>query len=363
MLLKGKFLYGEDYELKEGVLVVEDNEIKGFTNEHGEYKNIGLAIPGLINLHTHIADNCIKDVGINIPLDDLVKPPNGLKHIYLSKVSREELLEAIKDGLKELIDNGINIFCDFREGGVEGVNILKEALKDFNIKSFILGRPTYEGERVLEVSDGYGLSGANEYGDKELKNLYKECKKEDKIFSLHAAEHVGAVKYSLDKYGMTEIERIINLNIKPNFIIHATHLTENDSYLLEKYNIPVVLCVRSNLYYNVGMPDIGKIKTLKALGTDNFMANSPSIFREMEFLFKLYHLEPKEILKMATINGAKILNLKRVGLIEEGYKPYFTFIDPNVIRFSKNVIASIILRTEKGDILRTTMRLFTTLLV
>ncbi|WP_456419530.1 amidohydrolase family protein [Methanocaldococcus infernus] len=356
MYLKGKFLYGEDYELKEGVLVVEDGEIKGFTNEHVEAENVGLAIPGIFNLHTHIADNCIKDVGINKSLDELVKPPNGLKHKYLSKLSREEIKEAIKEGIKELINFGNRVFCDFREGGVEGVKLLKECLSD-DIKAVILGRPTYKGERVLDLSDGYGLSGANEYEDEELRELYKECKRKNKIFSIHAAEHKGALELSLKKYGMTEIERLINLKVVPDFIIHGTHLTEEDSYLIEKYEIPVVLCVRSNLYYNVGLPDLEKIKSIKTLGTDNFMANHPSIFREMEFIYKFYHLEPKEIFRMATINGAKILNLKRVGLIEEGYKPLFTLINPRVIRFSKNVLATIILRVEKGDLLNKSLNL------
>ncbi len=366
MLIKSQFLYGEDFELKKGTLVVEDGIIKGFTNEHS--KDVinfnGLVIPPLINAHTHIADNCIKDIGINKTLDELVKPPNGLKHRYLSKVSREILIESIKLGLDDLKNNGIRYFCDFRENGIEGVKILKTSLKDYNYpKAKILGRPTKinkvdknEVKEILKISDGLGLSGANEFEDYDLKAIYKVYKDfEDKLFAIHACEHRGSVEYSLKKYGQTEVERLINLNVYPDFIVHGTYLTDSEIDILKENNIPVVVCVRANLSFNVGYPQLNKLidnGLLIGIGTDNFMANSPSIFREMEFIYKLYHIDPKEILKMATINNAKILKLENVGLIEEGFKGVFTFIKPtNAILFSKNIVASVVTRCEKSDII------------
>ncbi len=358
MLIKGKFLYGEDYKIVEGTLIVEDNEIKGFSNEKEDIKINGLIIPGIINAHTHIADSSIRDIGINKSLDDLVKPPNGLKHRYLKDCSREILKEGIKFGLNELEEFGVRYFCDFRENGISGVKLLKECLNGSKVKCILLGRPNnkVETEEILKISDGINLSGANEYSDDFLKDVFRIYKKfKNKLFGIHVAEHIGAVEYSLKKYNQTELERLLNLKVKPSFIVHGVHLKDNDIYLLEKYNIPVVLCVRANLYLNVGIPNIEKLKDLVlGLGTDNFMINSPSIFREMEFIYRLYHLEPKEILKMATLNNAKILNLKNVGLIEEGYKPVFTVINNNVFLFSKNIVASI-LRVEKGDILNITI--------
>ncbi|MEO2117736.1 MAG: amidohydrolase family protein [Methanocaldococcus sp.] len=365
MLLKSQFLYGEDYELRKGILIIEEGVIKGFTNEHSsevvEFK--GLIIPPLINAHTHIADNSIKDIGINKTLDELVKPPNGLKHRYLAECSDDILVEGMKLGLEDMKEHGIRYFCDFRENGVKGINLLNKALKSYNYpKAIILGRPTKmdnnEVKEVLKISNGLGLSGANEFEDDELKLIFRifrgfKEKNDKKLFAIHIAEHKGAVKYSLNKYGMTEIERLINLKIKPDFIVHGTHLTNNDLELLKENNIPVVACVRANLSFNVGMPKLNELNDnlLVGIGTDNFMANSPSIFKEMDFIYKLYHIEPKNIFRMATINNAKILKLENVGLIEEGFKAVFTFIKPtNAILFSKNIVASIVTRCEKGDV-------------
>ena len=49
------------------------------------------------------------------------------------------------------------------------------------------------------------------------------------------------------------------------------------------------------------------------IGTDNVMINSPDMFREMDYLWKVTmgihkkRIDPKDILKMATVNGKKIL--------------------------------------------------------
>ncbi|AEH06867.1 amidohydrolase family protein [Methanothermococcus okinawensis] len=390
--LKSHFLYGSEFEYKKGILVIEDGIIKGFTNE--DIKNYikydGVIMPPLINAHTHIGDNIIKDIGINKTLDELVKPPNGLKHKFLNTCDDKHLIHGMLDGLHELRNNGIKYFCDFRENGLRGINIFKESYELFkksiaqdigntehigdtknikkNIKNIknsditpkpiILGRPKSNDKElkkeirdILKNSDGIGLSGCNEYSDKDLKFIRNN---DYKIFSIHANEHKGSVEYSKETYGKTEIERIIDLKLNPNFIIHATHATSHEAELLYEYNIPVVVCPRANASFNVGLPNIPmllKNKVLAGLGTDNFMANSPSLFKEMDFIYKLYHIDPKEILKFATINNAKILGLKDIGLIDEGYKATFTFIKKShSIKYSKNIVASIITRCENGDI-------------
>jgi cytosine/adenosine deaminase-related metal-dependent hydrolase len=377
--IKSNFLYGSEFEYKKGILVIEDGIIKGFTKE--DVKNYikydGIIIPPLINAHTHIGDNIIKDMGINKTLDELMKPPNGLKHKFLNTCDDKDLIHGMLDGLHELRNNGIKYFCDFRENGLRGINLFKESYELFKksfepnepnnlnndsidpIKPIILGRPTKSNNEelkkeiinILKNSDGIGLSGCNEYTDKDLKFIRSQ---DYKIFSIHANEHKGSVDYSKKTYGKTEIERIIDLKLNPNFIIHATHATSHEAELLYEYSIPVVVCPRANASFNVGLPDITKLlknNVLVGLGTDNFMANSPSLFKEMDFIYKLYHIDPKEILKFATINNGKILGLKDVGLIDEGYKATFTFIKKSPsIKYSKNIVASIITRCEKGDI-------------
>jgi cytosine/adenosine deaminase-related metal-dependent hydrolase len=69
-----------------------------------------------------------------------------------------------------------------------------------------------------------------------------------------------------------------------------------------------------------------------ALGTDNVMLNSPDMTRELDYIWKASRasegqmIEPREILKMATVNGAEVLRLDS-GCLEAGRQADLIFID------------------------------------
>ncbi len=94
-----------------------------------------------------------------------------------------------------------------------------------------------------------------------------------------------------------------------------------------------------------------------ALGTDNIMINSPDMFREMDYLWKVSmgirktRVSPKEILKMATVNGGKILK-KEIGVIETGKFAEGVFIEKLSLYLEPmlNVYASMVLRASEIDI-------------
>jgi cytosine/adenosine deaminase-related metal-dependent hydrolase len=69
----------------------------------------------------------------------------------------------------------------------------------------------------------------------------------------------------------------------------------------------------------VGFPNVAELADLTtvALGTDNVMLNSPSMFREMEFTAKLTDVPAADILAMATHHGADIAGLN-CGVVEPG---------------------------------------------
>ncbi len=94
-----------------------------------------------------------------------------------------------------------------------------------------------------------------------------------------------------------------------------------------------------------------------AIGTDNLMINSPDLFREMDFLWKVTmgiykkRVEPKKILKMATVNAGKLLN-KKIGCIKEGYMADAVFIKKKDLDLDplQNPHASIVHRASENSI-------------
>jgi cytosine/adenosine deaminase-related metal-dependent hydrolase len=319
-----------------------------------------LACPGFINAHTHIGDSIGKDIGIDLDLelDQRIHPQNGLKKRILKNSERSHLKIFMRASALGMMKRGIVAFADFREGEIEGIKLLDEALLDLSIKCVRLGRPEYyfnsdqlqnqqmqphdsritsRGARkehtlsadfskraasVLELCDGFGLSGANENSDESLNTFRKLVQaarksKRNVILAIHAAESKKAIDFSNSTMHRTEVQRIL-LNLKPDFIVHMTNASDDEISKVTKQGIGIVVCPSSNALLRTGFPNVSKMLRLGCcvgIGTDNTMTNSPDMFREMEFLWKMSRLmgneflSARDILKMGTVNGGKILRI------------------------------------------------------
>jgi Cytosine deaminase and related metal-dependent hydrolases len=102
-----------------------------------------LLIPGFINAHTHIADSIGKDVTLNSSVDEKIHPVFGIKSKILKNTSQENLSNFMKNTCHSMIRKGITTFVDFREGGIDGVILLKKVLSDVPIQSIVLGRAEF----------------------------------------------------------------------------------------------------------------------------------------------------------------------------------------------------------------------------
>ncbi len=298
MLLEGQILRGRTFEPVQGRVVVEGGEIVAI--EEGSARSEDIILPSFVNAHTHIGDSIAKEAGEGLTLEELVAPPDGLKHQLLRDSSRAELVAAMDSTISFMDSSGTAAFIEFREGGVEGVSAIQEALAGHELESVVLGRESIE---AMEQSDGFGASGAS---DGEFSQVRTATSKANKLFGIHAGE-----------VDSSDINPALDLN--PDFVIHMVHPEPLHLERLADSDTPVVVCPRSNIATGVGTPPLRELldRTTVALGTDNVMTNSPSMFREMEFTAKLFDVSSREVLQMATIHGAEIAGLN-CGLIEEG---------------------------------------------
>ncbi|MFW9946168.1 MAG: amidohydrolase family protein [Candidatus Odinarchaeota archaeon] len=368
-------LIGDNLELKKDIkiLISEDGNFKSIS-----YKNVGetvqvsgnnsnlLLLPGLINSHIHIGDSFAKEQGFNKALKQVIAPPNGIKHLLLNKTPKEEIIKGIKKSILELLSNGITSFIDFREGGINGLKILYKAIERENIiDSLVLGRYREKEEikKIFQLADGLGLPSYKEIHP-EVKKVLRKCKEASgKIVACHVAE------LERDNDLMNQI---FNDNIIDIFI-HGTHFIENDLKLLEQRQNSLILCPRCNGYFGAGFPPIDKILKFKiplAIGTDNVMANSPDLFEELRYLYRILRVMDrnitvtgKDLLKMVTINAAKMFNIEsQIGSISEGKKANFFLIDLNNPNYYTQKLdidkfyALIISRTNSFNIKKTYVR-------
>lgn len=99
-----------------------------------------IILPGFINSHTHIGDSIGKDIASNADLNTRVHPHYSIKKTILDKTPKDQLIQMISNTAVSMINKGITTFADFREGGLQGVNLLENALYSSPINRIILGR-------------------------------------------------------------------------------------------------------------------------------------------------------------------------------------------------------------------------------
>jgi cytosine/adenosine deaminase-related metal-dependent hydrolase len=267
----------------------------------------GLIIPSMVNAHVHIGDSFIRKRNVKLPknVEELVAPPNGLKHRLLKEVSEQELLDGMEESVDIMIKSGTKIFYDFREGGILGICQLKAALQFCDISPVILSRPdslSYNKNEVdilLKNSDGIGLSAISDWDFSEIKKIAKHTKKSNKIFAFHASER-------------TREDIDVVLDLKPDFLVHMVKAHESDLERVKDNDIPIVICPRSNAFYDLKL-DIDLMKKMGVnilIGTDNSMLNIPSILDEVKYLRKQSKaFSARDLLYKVTFGARKALNL------------------------------------------------------
>ena len=365
LTLAGTVLYGEDFEVFEGYVVVDvrGGVIKEVSRRYTADAEVrGVLLPAFVNAHTHVGDAVAKEPP-DLPLEALVGP-GGLKERILRETPPEKLIAAMCDAVVEMLTAGTFTFADFREGGVEGIRLLKKALaaaeaavmtvgaerekvKELSGVARILGRPSRfnnaveEAVVVLKEADGIGMSSVADHPLELLEELAAASKQRGKLFALHAGER-------------NELDVEAAIELRPDFLVHLTHASPSHLKKMRDAGINAVVCVRSNLRTGVGFPPLKKMLEIGltvGVGTDNVMLNSPNMFSELEFISKIYRLDARTVLRMATLNGAKIVKAGG-GVLAEGQPARILVLrkdSPN-LKHVRDILKAVVNRAGVGDV-------------
>ena len=381
MILKNiSMLYGNNLKFIEKTnMLITNNTFQKINSKIKSTKNKVvncdglLLIPGLINSHTHIGDSIAKDIALNKDPDSKINPIFGIKQKILKETEPKKLIHFMRNTVKSMLKKGTTTFVDFREGGLDGVLLMQKALSNVPIRSIVLGRIEYYQSKeqikkntpipqsyqnqidiLLKNCDGIGISGSNENSDSSLKQFSKT----KKIRAIHCAETKQS--YLKSKQTTRKTEPMRSILLKPDFLVHMTYATKSDLKFVSKKIKGIVVCPRANASLAEGIPNVVQMLESKCnvtIGTDNVMINSPDMFREMDFLWKVTmgiqkkRIDPKKILKMATVNAGKLLD-KKIGCIKEGYLADGVFIKKDNLDLDplQNPHASIVHRANENSI-------------
>jgi len=356
LIIKGKYVLPMDEKLsviKDGFVAVSGNKIiaVGAVAElEKEYQakkiiNAGNSIimPGLINTHTHAAMAYFRGLADDLPLDVWL-----FNHIFPAEakyVNEEFVKKSGELSCLEMIKSGTTCFNDMYFFGQE---ILAEVVKRAGLRARLgldLKVPGYSVERVVELAKHFK---GDEFIEIVLaphsvyvcpRDILEKVKQAAEVENLRIHIHVGETKKEVDDckkaHGKTPVEYLDELGLLSDKLIaaHSVWLEGGDLEIYKNRGVKVAHCPASNMKLASGAAPVKRLLELGitvGLGTDGVASNNTQdMFNEMKIcalVHKLAALNPavvgaRQVVKMATINGAKAIGLdKEIGSLEIGKK-------------------------------------------
>ena len=386
-------LAGPDFEvLDPGYLVIEGGRITEVgPGQPGDRSGVVLdarhtiVAPAFINAHTHVADGIIKEVGFGHEYWDVMMPPDGLKHQALRQTAPDDVTTGIADALDCMLATGTLTFVDFREGGRNGVDVLRRASAASPVRAVALGRfgayppqPVEQLERnagrltdanlaeveaILEAADGFSLVTGNDLTDEALEQVGTFVRQRGRLLAVHAAEAPGYRTISLTRTGRADVPRVLE-HLRPDFVVHLTLATVDELDSVAKAGVPAVVCPRIQGVMGLGVPRFDWMLErgmLVALGTDNLMLCGPDLLRELEYSSRVVRAlrtsatypSARQLLQMVTINPARILGRDReIGSLEPGKRADVVVFDARSanLRPVRDPVATLVNRADGRDV-------------
>lgn len=363
-------------------VVIEDDTIKEVVwNYQGPSDEIidakdKIVMPGLINSHTHLGMSIFRATNDNLNLDDWltkkiwpIEDNLTVEDVYYSTLL--SCVEMIKTGTT--MSNDMYFNCD---GSIK-------ALKETKVRSLFsncLMDSDNNGEKRIETF----LKLYEENKNNPLisfsiaphafytcsKDYLKKCSdlalKLNLPFHIHFCENKGEVEKIEKAYQKDPVDALEEVGLLRNKLIlaHATFISEYGLKKLKGKDVSFVHNPLSNLNLGCGIADISKYRDYVnvCLGTDGQgSGNNMNLFYHMsitDLLQKGKYQDPTvsssyEVLKMATINGAKALGVDHlVGSIEKNKKADIIILDMNHIETYPTVdlITNVVHNTEFGNV-------------
>lgn len=326
-----------------------------------------LLMPSFKDAHTHSPMTCLRSYADDLPLKqwlyDKVFPLEAtLTHQQIYWYTKLAMLEYLSSGISACFDMYVmpeevsrasldigfrTVFC----GTVNNFKDSVEALEDYYLKynntnellSYQLG---FHAEYTTSLNIMQGIA--------ELSDRYKAP------VYMHSSETKKEVTDCIERYGKTptQLFKDIGLFEHGGGGFHCVYMSETGLNIFKDMGLWVVTNPSSNLKLASGIAPITEMlnKGINiAIGTDGPASNNAlDFFREMFLVTALQKYKTKdasscsaeEVLKMATVNGAKAMHLENIDTLQVGKVADIIVIDLNqpnmrpIYNIPKNLVYS-----------------------
>ena len=328
-------------------ILIEDNKIKRIEKNINEdcekviNANGKVVMPGLINTHSHISMSIFRETVDGLKTQDWLTQKIWPME---DKLTNEDIYYATMLSCIEMIETGCTCINDMY---FMTEDIIKAALESgvrLQTTRTLMGHNKEDLIRLDELNNllenykyetitfNAGIHGLYTSNEEYVKKCVDFAEEKNLPIHMHFCENTQEREDIKRDYNVEKPSDVIKRDFKGihNILAHSVKISDKDIENLKETNTYISHCPVSNLKLGCGIAPITKMVEeglCVSLGTDGQGSGSNlDMFETMKFTALLQKginenpedLPAYEVLKMATINGTKALNLNETGKIEEG---------------------------------------------
>ena len=353
--------------IEDGCLAVDGDTISYIGKERpaGEYDDVRdmsgkLLMPGLINCHCHNAMVLLRGIGSDLPLQqwlfDEMFPVED-------RLTAEDIKAGNELAMMELIASGVTSFSDMYMEAQTLIELNERigmkasvcrVIQSFDpnekpedsvrIKESCELFETYNGCQNDRIRIDFAVHAEYTSTDAVTSGYADRIRKyipENARMQIHLSETKKEHNECIERHGMTPcawFEKMGILDV-PTAAAHCVCVTDEDMEIMKRKNVSAIHNPTSNMKLGSGfapIPTMLERGINVALGTDGAASNNNlNMFEEMHLaaiIHNGYHndaviMKPETVLKMATVNGAKLQGRDDTGCLEVGKKADIIAVD------------------------------------
>ena len=373
----------------EGGKIVEIGRTADLEKKHSHTETIDasgrILMPGIICSHSHLYGMLLRGASLNI------EPPSDftqiLQRVWWPVDEAMDFEDAYASALVaclEFAKSGVTTFADAYSGpnSISGVlDHIAKAVGQIGVKGFIAFEATErhsaeEGERGVQENVRFAEKAKPDSKARPLFSIHASFTVSDAIIrhvkqlsqkyhvpvTIHVSEGLGDVCHNLENYGKRTVERLHDVGLLgPEVVLaHCVNLNEHEIDLIAETQTGVAHNPMSNMLNAVGCAPVLRMlkrKVTVGLGNDGYIFDMFENMRLTFLLHRLHHrdpnaIDPYAVLKMATIDGARLYGVQsEIGSIEPGKKADIIVIKPNILPTPLTASSAVghLINTVDGD--------------
>ena len=402
ILVKGGLVVtvdSEDRIFRNGSVYVEDNIIKevGPATEVGEKEGAEVidasgkvVIPGFVSCHNHLYSSVVRSIPAsgfdNVDFSFISWMERFWLPLLEDRVTQEQMYVGTLANMIEHIRSGMTTTTDTAEGSYAlpgALDAVDKAAMESGMRAVLsfetTGRISEENARLgLEENVNFikkaqarnnrvtGRIGVHTTFTCSTELLQKVCATADEIGAgvmMHMADDRYHVYDTTRRFGLRPTAYLEDIGfLRPDLILfHCSYLDPwKDPAIFKKYDVKIAHNPESNAIFGF-WPDMMPFITAGVtvgLGTDGQTHSMFEIMRTAQMIHRIKYedlemLPDQQMLRMATIEGAKVLQMEdQIGSLEVGKKADIVLINDRstVPLFEVNVANYLVGTCERVDV-------------